>query len=188
MTDRTDYKIYSAIVVFCAVVEIIWICGAAALAIASHYNTEPIMSAIYGFMGLAAVVLTSATLVYGIAMLRAGVPSPLTTSISISLILTFILTLIVAFRLASNESHFIGDTITGSGLPVFGWSTEVGDLRVSHFLATHAMHFIPAIAFAAYIMIPALVTYTTVIALSLGYTALTFATFVQALAGRPFIS
>jgi len=188
MTKRVDYKIYAALVVVCIVAEIIWICGAATFATASHFNTTPFMSAVYGLMGVAAVILLSATLVYGIAMLRAGLSSPLIMSISISLILTFVLTVIVAFRLASNGSHFVGEMGTGKALMLTGWSMETGDLRVPHFFATHAMHFIPAVSLGIYIIAPTLLQHTTVIVISAFYIALTWGTFAQALAGRPFLS
>ena len=42
--------------------------------------------------------------------------------------------------------HFVGTPVTGASVPILGWSLEVGDLRVPHFLATHAMHAVPAFA------------------------------------------
>ena len=57
--------------------------------------------------------------------------------------LTFVLTVPIAGTLAQMPGHFVGTPVTGAAVPVFGWSREVGDLRTAHFLATHAMHFLP---------------------------------------------
>ena len=188
MTDATGYRVYAAVVVACAAIEIAWIGGAAAFLTASHFNTGPMMSTIYGLMGLIAVVLTSATLVYGGAMLTAGRPSPFVTAVGLSLVLTFFLTIVIAFRLASNGGAIVGEASLGQSLPLLGWSTEAGDLRVPHFFATHAMQFVPLAAAATALVAAPLLTHTTAIALNIVYALLTLATFTQALAGRPFLA
>ena len=38
------------------VLELVWICGAAATGVASHFNPHPVMAVIYGLMGLAAIL------------------------------------------------------------------------------------------------------------------------------------
>jgi hypothetical protein len=88
--------------------------------------------------------------------------------------------------LSSNGGHFVGVPGAGAGtLPVFGWSTAVGDLRPAHFLALHAMQAIPLLGWLA----DRRGWRTAVVGASaLGYGVLTLAVFAQALAGRPLIA
>lgn len=188
MTARRSYRAFAWIVVFCILAEMAWIGGAAANGVGSHFNiSTPAMDLIYSLMGLFAVTLTSASLVYGVAILRhraAPVAPPLRLAIGLGLVLTFVLTVPVAGYMASAPGHFVGTPETGALLPVLGWSREVGDLRVAHFLATHAMQAVPLLALAALALGGAR---GAVWAVAAGYTALTLATFVQALAGQPFL-
>ncbi len=71
MTGRLTYRIFSGVVCAAVIAEMVWIGGAAANGIGSHFNVaDPVMGALYGLMGVLAVTLTSASLVYGIAFLR----------------------------------------------------------------------------------------------------------------------
>lgn len=109
-------------------------------------------------------------------------------SLALGLILTFVLTVVVASTMSPMPGHRIGTPLTGAALPVMGWSGEVGDLRVAHFLSTHAMHFIPFHGIIAL----ALTSVTTKSALvwtgAAGFTLLVSFTFMQALQGMPLIA
>jgi hypothetical protein len=142
------FRAYGALVALAAVTEMLIIGGAAAVGVRSHFNYgTPFWAAMYSIMGVMAVVLTSAALVYGIAVWRnraAEISEAMRTAIGLGLVLTFALTLPTAGTMAS-VGALIGDPVTGAHLPVLAWSLEVGDLRISHFAATHALQIIPLI-------------------------------------------
>ena len=191
MTARLSYRIYSGLVIFAIVAELIWISGAAMYGTASHFNvTNPLLQGIYGLMGLLAVLLTSATLVHGIAIWRnprTGLDPALHLSIALGLVLTFILTLVVAGTLASLPGHLVGTPLTGATVPIIGWSREVGDLRAPHFFATHAMHAVPVAGWLAVALLPPRVASPAVWGFAVLFTALVAASFAGALAGLPLI-
>ena len=107
---------------------------------------------------------------------------------ALGLVLTFVLTVPVGGYMSSSLGHFVG-TPAGwdTGLPLMGWSRSVGDLRVAHFLATHALHGIPLAGLIAVLTLPEATAQRVVLLASALYAALVVATFVQALAGQPFL-
>jgi hypothetical protein len=189
LTSRR-WRIYAAVVSFCIIAELVWVGGAAAYATASHFNVDDaVMGTIYGFMGLFAVILTSASGVMGIAIWRnphSGLPPALHLSIALGLILTFVLTLIAAGTMSSMPGHHIGTPVTHAALPILGWSREVGDLRVAHFFATHAMHAIPIVGLLASRLAPA-TGRLIVLASSAAFCALVAFSMWQAFQGLPFL-
>jgi hypothetical protein len=190
VTGSSRMKKFLAVVVIASIAEMIWIAGAAMFATASHYNTAPLMQLAYGAMGVAAVILTSASLILGLAFWRdkrSALPDPFRLSLALGLILTFALTLPAAGTLSSMPGHFIGVPETGAVLPLMGWSREVGDLRVAHFLATHALHAVPVAGLVAMMVPGRAIAIRLVWAAATTYAALTAATFVQALMGQPFL-
>lgn len=190
MTARRSYRVYSTFVVLCILIEMIWIGGAAAMGVGSHFNrSTPELALIYTLMGVVAISLTTASLVYGIAILRnrASTLAPgLQLSIGLGLVLTFVLTVPVAMTMAMGSGHLVGTPQTGAMLPVMGWSREVGDLRIAHFFATHAMQVLPLFGLLTLALSRRLVV-TAVWIAAIGYVALVAATFVQALSGQPFL-
>ena len=163
---------------FAIVAELIWVSGAAMYGTASHFNvTNPLLQGIYGLMGLLAVLLTSATLVHGIAIWRnprTGLDPALHLSIALGLVLTM-------------PGHLVGTPLTGATVPVIGWSREVGDLRAPHFVATHAMHTVPVAGWLAVALLPPRVASPAVWGFAVLFTALVTASFAGALAGLPLI-
>ncbi len=191
LSTRRWFRVWTAVVCAAVVAELAWIIGAAANGTASHFNTAtPALALLYGFMGLAAVTLTTGSLVFGIAIARnpaTGLPPAIRLGLSLGLILTFALTVIVAGYMSSTTGHLTGPS-TGPTLPVMGWSRTTGDLRVAHFFATHAMHAVPLAALAATTALPTRAATLATVAAAVGYTTLVAFTFWQALNGQPFLA
>ena len=188
LLDSRAYRVFAGVAVFAIAGEVAWIAGAAMFGTASHFNVgTPVMQALYGLMGLFAVTLTSVSLVYGVALWRAGRADPFRLSLALGLILTFVLTVIVAGTMSSMPGHHIGTPVTGETLALMGWSREVGDLRVAHFLATHALHGLPLVGWLAGRALAAGPARAVVWAASGAYAALVLGTFAQALMGLPLI-
>jgi hypothetical protein len=192
MLRRGWYRIYSAVVVLCVVAEMVWLMGAAAYGIPSHFNlSNPLMQIAYSLAGLLAITFLTATVVYGVAIWRndtSGLTPGMRAAFGLGLILTFVLTVIVAGYLANNGGHFVGGNLSDAeGAPLMGWARDGGDLRVAHFFATHAMHFIPFAGLLAAITLPDRRARTVVYIASAAFVAFVIFTFAQALMGVPFL-
>jgi len=87
----------------------------------------------------------------------------------VGLILTFVLTVLAAGAMAQRLTHSVGE----------------GDLRVAHFLATHAMHAVPFVGFFAGRTLPAGAARISVVAFALLYTGFVGWTFLRAWSGHP---
>jgi hypothetical protein len=181
------FRAYMLIVTAAITYEMLWIGGAAMWGTRSHFNQNGAMGLLYTLAGIGAVTLTTAALVQGLRFRRAatGLPPALHLSIWLGLILTFVLTIPVAGYMSSATGHYVGAVTGAPGLPLMGWSREAGDLRVPHFLATHAMHALPLLGLA----VAGLPRGRTLVLAGAGaWCLLVAATFAQALAGRPFLA
>lgn len=191
ITRRPWWPWHERIVVLAVVLEVVWIGAAAALAMASHFNEAPYWAAVYSAMGMAAIVLTSAStsLAWAIHRYPAGNLSPaVRTGLVWGLALTLPLTLITAGTLSGLGSHWVGGTPgDAGGLGLMGWSRDGGDLRVAHFFATHALHIVPLAALVCARLFGRDAR-TPVHIAALVYIAWVAATFMQALMGKPFLA
>ena len=170
------WRAYLGVVTAAILAELVWIETAAALGTASHFNQSGLWGVIYPIMGAAAVILTSLSLSMGVVFWRHRA-DVLMLSVAVGLILTFILTVPIAATMSNGTGHLVGTPVTGARFPLMGWSTEVGDLRLSHFLATHAMHFVPLAGLTG--------SRGAVWGAAAGFTALTLWSFARALMGLP---
>lgn len=83
-------------------------------------------------------------------------------------------------------AHTVGALDGGPGLPVTGWSTRAGDVRVAHFIGIHALQALPLLALAVRRR-PARQRERLVLTGAAAYALLFAATLAQALAGRPLL-
>lgn len=144
---------HSRAVVAAILLELAWIGGAAALGTTSHFNASSVAWQItYALMGVGAVLLTSASTVQGWLILKGGSTlSPVVKSGLVwGLLLTLPLTLATAGFMSQTGSHLVGGNLSDAeGVVLMGWARDGGDLRVAHFFATHALHFLPGFALAS---------------------------------------
>jgi len=128
----------------------------------SHFNnTTPLDERIWTAMGVTIGVFYVATLVIAILLLiqRLG-DAPTTWALRLGLVVSmvgmalgFLMLMPTAQQLADGSgdiigAHAVGVPDGGPGLPVTGWSTEGGDLRIPHFVGLHALQALPLLAFA----------------------------------------
>ena len=173
-----------------AAAEMAYIIIQAAQGEPSHFNmSTPFHAFMYSLMGFGASVLVGACAWMGARILWwRGFADAWVVAAAVGLILTCVLGGGFGGYLGSQMGHWVGGTLSdANGLPLFNWSRDGGDLRVAHFFGMHAMQVLPVAA----MLIPTRWAHTTrlivVAALACLYTGLTTATFVQALAGTPFI-
>ena len=192
ITRKPWWQWHERAVVLAIVLELVWIGGAAALATGSHFNQSTLIwAALYSVMGIAATLLTSAsaTLAWAIYRYPAGnLSAAMRAGLVWGLGLTLPLTLITAGTMADLGSHWIGGTTSDAGgLFFMGWSRDGGDLRVAHFFATHAMHFVPLIALAS-VKTFGCDDLASVHIIGFAYASLVAVIFTQALMGVPFLA
>jgi hypothetical protein len=128
--------------------EMGWIISQAARQETSHFNVStPLHRLMWSVMAIAAVVIIGAAGATGFVILLdrdADMAPALRLAIVLGLVGGTILTLVTAFTIGERMSPYIGERpLPETRMPITGWSRNGGDLRVSHFLATHMIQFIP---------------------------------------------
>ena len=140
-------------------VEIVVIGGAAAAGNTSHFNvSSPLASGLWSVMGASIVIVWLAALLVATLLFRTPLADParsfaIRAGLVVALIgmaLAFLMTSPTAEQLSSFRgiagAHTVGLPDGGPGLPLLGWSTVAGDLRVPHFVGMHALQLIPLTA------------------------------------------
>jgi hypothetical protein len=89
-------------------------------------------------------------------------------------------------------AHSVGAGDGGPGLPVVGWSTEVGDLRVPHFFGLHALQVLPLVGWLVSVFGPGWLgpghRVKLVWTAGLSYLGLVLLLTWQALRGQPIVA
>ncbi|MBM7026383.1 hypothetical protein [Clavibacter zhangzhiyongii] len=155
---RTAHRL-GTVVAVALLVEQGVIVGAAAAGTASHFQVATsLATALWGVMAVSITVLYVCAFVTSLAVLRLRLPDPaLTLGIRagavIALVgmgLAYLMTSPTAAQIADFHgvagAHAVGAADGGPGLPVLGWSTTAGDLRIPHFVGMHALQLLPVAA------------------------------------------
>ena len=123
---------------------------------ASHYNVStPFDAAVFQVMGAMLPAVYGGAVVTAVLLARQrGLPPILAAGIRGGLIVC-LLGMAQAVLMLGNSgyadagmlgAHTVGGTDGGPGLPLTGWSTRHGDLRVAHFVGLHALQVLPLLA------------------------------------------
>lgn len=113
----------------------------------SHYNVATdldgaLWQAMGGLIGVLLVATVAATvLVLRQRHLDPGLAAGLRWGLLVALV-----GMVEAFLMVIAGAHTVGGPDGGPGLPVVGWSTVHGDLRVAHFVGLHALQALPLLA------------------------------------------
>ncbi len=177
----TSRRIPYALAAGTMIVEIAAIVVQAARGVRSHFNEMTWFDArLFNLMGVAILLNTIALL----WILRLAFLSWRTvrTGYRLGIVLGVVLALgssAIGGLMISSHAHTVGIADGGTGLPFVNWSTQGGDLRVSHFAGLHALQGLPVIGHY--------LGSRAVIVVAFGWFLLTAMTLAQAVAGRPLL-
>jgi len=131
---------------------------------ASHFNNETAFDeAVFSLMGMMILVLWIATFIVSVVVSLQRQPEPATTwairfGLGLSLVgmlLAFLMTQPTADQRAELDAdrpvaaigaHSVGVPDGGPSMPLTGWSTTGGDLRIPHFIGIHALQALPLLS------------------------------------------
>jgi hypothetical protein len=127
--------------------ELAIITGQAARGVRSHFNeSTPVDGLLFSIMGLTVAVIWVATAALALVVLRRPrLDRPIASAIRLGLLVA-LLGMLVGVVMSVNGGHAVGVADGGAGLPLSGWSTTGGDLRVGHFVGMHALQVLPLLA------------------------------------------
>jgi hypothetical protein len=177
----------------CMLIEISIICLQAARGISSHFNrSENLDFILFAFMGLAIGYNTYVLIKLFLLFVRGSfsLPKVYLRSIQYGIASILIATIPGGMMIARN-SHTVGDSDGGQGLPFLNWSLIHGDLRIAHFMGMHG--------FQIFIILGAILTFSSfkvdehkgIFLLNLSFVTFLMVTtgaLVQALLGHPMLT
>lgn len=153
---RRLLSLLGGVVVVALLLEMVVIVGAVLSNTTSHFNVStPLATAAWALMAVSIVVVWLVTVVVAVVLFRAPLGDParslaIRAGLVIGLIgmgLAFLMTSPTSEQLNDFQgvagAHAVGVADGGAGLPLLGWSTEGGDLRVPHFIGMHALQALP---------------------------------------------
>jgi hypothetical protein len=192
-------------------VEMVLIAGAAALGTTSHFNVStPLHAAVWYTMAASIALVWAVNLLAAVLLLIQRMPDPaFAWALRLGLLLSLV-GMAVAFPMTQETpeqaraaeaagieapiqgAHAVGVEDGGPGLPVTGWSTTGGDLRVPHFVGLHGLQALPLLGYLLSLFAPywlraghrVVLVWTA----GLSYLGLVGILTWQALRGQPLIS
>ena len=198
-------RIGALVVTAALVIEMVVIVGAVAAGTTSHFNvSSPLATTLWSTMGTAIAAVWLVNLVLAALLWRSpdadaarqlAVRAGLVIGLA-GMAVAFLMTSPTPEQLESFTgvagAHAVGVPDDGPGLPLLGWSTTGGDLRVPHFIGMHALQGLPLLALGLEVLarrVPALTDpgtrFRVVAVASGGYAVLLVLLTLQALAGIP---
>jgi hypothetical protein len=187
-------------------VELAIIALQAARGTTSHFNVgTPLDASLFSIMGLAIFTQTAVSIAVAIALWRQPfVDRALGWALRIGMTMTIVGALTgglmtrpteaqlaeerVNGRLLFAGAHTVGAPDGGPGLPVTGWSTRHGDLRVAHFMGLHALQTLPLLTFVAFRRRHEHTRLRLTLATAAAYVLVFLVLLIQALQGLPFVA
>ena len=143
----------SAVLIF---VEIVIIVGASVAGTTSHFNVStPLAVTLWAIMAFSISAVWIATFVVSVLLFRTKIGDRARTFAIRAGALVALVGMGLAFLMTGPQgdqisnyqgvigAHAVGLADGGPGLPVLGWSTVGGDLRIPHFVGMHALQLIP---------------------------------------------
>jgi hypothetical protein len=189
-------QIASLTIIGSLAIELVLITWTAASETTSHFNvSSPLAIAVWSAMATFIGLVWVATMVLTLAYVRFGqeeaaMKRALSWGMAISIVgmaVAFFMTGPNSDQLANFEgiagAHTVGAADGGPGLPLFGWSTVAGDLRIAHFFGLHALQAIPL----GVLLLRINITIRGIDAIGLGYLILVGLLTAQALMGQSIV-
>ncbi|MFD4030833.1 hypothetical protein ACFWVP_09940 [Streptomyces sp. NPDC058637] len=191
--------------------EMVIITGQVARGRRSHFNNEtPFDATLYSAMAVTVVILWAGTLAIAILLLRARIADrasawAVRSGVLIALAgagLGYLMTRPSALQREAGDldtadvigAHSVGVPDGGPSMPLTGWSTTGGDLRVPHFIGMHALQALPLFLLALIALAPRIarlrdprVRLRLVLVTSGAYAAVVALLTWQALRGLPLV-
>ena len=185
------------------IVELMAIVGMASAGLTSHFNvSSPFHIGIWSLMATAISVVWGATFILGMSLWNSQLMSR-DLRLAVRWALGIALAgMGIAFTMTPPQpqqiepenwagiagAHTVGAADGGPGLPFFGWSTEAGDLRISHFFGLHSIQVLPLLAVVLVIIGASYRLRISIITgVAIGYSTLVALTYTQALLGQSIV-
>jgi hypothetical protein len=191
--------------------EMVLIACAAALGTTSHFNVStPVHATVWYTMAAFVMLIWTMNLLTAVFLIIQRMHDP---AFALALRLGLVVSLVgmsVAYPMTSETAaqeraaevagteapiqaaHIVGVEDGGPGLPVTGWSTTGGDLRVPHFIGLHGLQALPLFGYLLALFAPGWLRARHRVALvwtaGLSYLCLVVLLTWQALRGQPVIS